>query len=165
MAEQFCNPARLSQADEKVALATIRVKRFFAPALAASVIVASLLLLAACSSEKQNPAAPPETVSGVALLTAQRTSVPDYIEATGTVRAVQSAQLASQVMGTITRVNVHEGDSVRRGQVLVTIDEAQPQAAFQSANAGLQASDQAIAAARADYALAEFDHEAVSDTV
>jgi len=58
-------------------------------------------------------------------------------------------------MGTITRVNVHEGDAVRRGEVLISIDEAQPRAAYQSATAGLQASQQAIAAAEADYALAQ----------
>ena len=120
-----------------------------------SLIALPFVFLAGCSSEHPKPAAAPESVSGVALITAQRTSVPDYIEATGTVRAAQSAQLASQVMGTITRVNVHEGDAVRRGQVLITIDEAQPRAAYQSATAGLQASQQAIAAADADYALAE----------
>ena len=63
---------------------------------------------------RSRKAPPPETVPGVALFTAQRATVPDYIEATGTVRAAQSAQLASQVMGTITRVNVHEGDGASR---------------------------------------------------
>lgn len=111
--------------------------------------------LSGCSNDKQQAKPPTEEVRGVALLVAQRTTVPDYVEATGTVRATQSAQLASQVMGTITRVNVHEGDAVRRGQVLVTIDEAQSKAGYQSANAGLQASQQTIAAADADYALAE----------
>ncbi|MFZ0704278.1 MAG: efflux RND transporter periplasmic adaptor subunit [Candidatus Korobacteraceae bacterium] len=118
-------------------------------------IIASLLVLGACSSEKPNTAVAPETVSGITLLTAARTTVPDYVEATGTVRAEQSAQLSSQVMGTITRVNVHEGEAVHRGQVLITIDEAQPRAAYQSATAGLQASQQSIAAADADYALAQ----------
>jgi len=126
------------------------------PILATSVAaLLPLLLLVACSSEKPNTAAAPETVSGITLLTAARTTVPDYVEATGTVRAAQSAQLSSQVMGTITRVNVHEGEAVRRGQVLITIDEAQPRAAYQSATAGVQASQQSIAAADADYALAQ----------
>jgi RND family efflux transporter MFP subunit len=119
------------------------------------VAVIAFLFLMACSSEKQNNAPAPQTVSGVALLTAERSAVPDYTEATGTVRATESAQLSSQVMGTITRVNVHEGEAVRRGQVLITIDEAQPRAAYQSATAGLQASQQSIAAADADYALAQ----------
>jgi len=121
-------------------------------------LLASLLLVAgltACSSDKQHTTAAPEIVHNVPLLVAQKSTVPDYVEATGTVRAAQSAQLASQVMGTITRVNVHEGDAVRRGQVLITIDEAQSRAAYQSATAGLQASQQSIAAADADYALAE----------
>ncbi len=125
------------------------------PRFVALIAMVTVVFLTACSSRKSTPASAPETISGVALFTAQRTAVPDYIEATGTVRAAQSAQLASQVMGTITRVNVHEGDAVRRGQVLITIDEAQPRAAYQSATAGLQASQQAIAAADADYALAE----------
>jgi len=59
------------------------------------------------------------------------------------------------VMGTITRVNVQEGDHVRRGEVLLSIDEAQQQAAYTSAKAGLQASQESIAAADADYALAD----------
>ena len=135
--------------------APFRQKRPIQQLAAMSLIALPFVFLAGCSSEHPKPAAAPESVSGVALITAQRTSVPDYIEATGTVRAAQSAQLASQVMGTITHVNVHEGDTVRRGQLLIAIDEAQPRAAYQSATAGLQASQQAIAAADADYALAE----------
>ena len=80
---------------------------------------------------------------------------PDYNEATGTVRAAQSAQLSSQVMGAITRVNVHEGDQVRRGEVLITIDAAQQRSVYDSAKAGLIASQQTIAGTDADYALAE----------
>jgi len=111
--------------------------------------------LTACSGKKNHTTASPEIIHNVPLLVAQKITVPDYVEATGTIQAVQSANLASQVMGAIMRVNVHEGDAVRRGQVLITIDEAQSRAAYQSATAGLQASQQAIAAADADYALAE----------
>ncbi len=138
------------------ARASGRMRSRRTPILAKIILaIVALLFLAACSSEKSTTASAPESVRGVTVLTAQRTTIPDYIEATGTVRAAQSAQLASQVMGTITRVNVHEGDAVHRGQVLIAIDEAQPRAAYQSASAGLQASQQAIAAADADYALAE----------
>jgi RND family efflux transporter MFP subunit len=125
------------------------------PGVALLTVLLLIIGLIACSGEKNHATAAPEIVRNVPLLVVQTTTVPDYIEATGTVRAAQSAQLASQVMGTITRVNVHEGDAVRRGQVLITIDEAQSKAAYQSATAGLQASQQAIAAADADYALAE----------
>ena len=111
---------------------------------------AVLALLAGCSESKPAAPAAPEKVHGVAVMEVHKATVPDAIEATGTVHAALSAQLASQVMGTITRVNVHEGDRVRRGEVLVSIDEAQQQAAYTSAKAGLQASQQSIAAADAD---------------
>ncbi|MGA2371688.1 MAG: efflux RND transporter periplasmic adaptor subunit [Candidatus Korobacteraceae bacterium] len=141
------------------------------PTLLTISLILSLLALTACSGEKTATLTAPETVSGIALFTAQRTTVPDYVEATGTVRAAQSAQLASQVMGVITRVNVHEGNHVRRGEVLITIDAAQQRSVYDSATAGLQASQETIAAADADYALAEstmsryqmlFDKQSVS---
>lgn len=111
--------------------------------------------LVGCSETKQPAQVPVEKVHGVAIMQVQKATVPDVVDATGTVRAALSAQLASQVMGTISRVNVHEGDHVRRGEVLVSIDEAQQQAAYTSAKAGLQASQESIAAADADHALAE----------
>ncbi len=123
-----------------------------------SIVPATVLLsmtLVGCSESKPAAPAQMEKVHGVALMQVQKATVPDAVEATGTVRAAVSAQLASQVMGTITRVNVQEGDRVRRGEVLVSIDEAQQQAAFTSAKAGLQASQESIAAADADYALAD----------
>lgn len=111
--------------------------------------------LSACSNDRQHTTVPPEVVRDLTLLTAQKTTVPDYTEATGTLRAERTAQLSSQMMGAITRVNVHEGDRVRQGEVLITIQADQQRSAYDSANAGLTASQQALAAADADYALAE----------
>lgn len=123
--------------------------------LTVTLIAAFLFSLTACSSSEPAAPAAPESVSGITLVTVERATVPDDLESPGTVRAAQSAQLASQMMGTITSVKVHEGDRVRRGETLITIDAAQPHAAYQSATAGLAASEQGIAAADADYALAD----------
>jgi membrane fusion protein, multidrug efflux system len=130
---------------------SIRVSQLFL----LSIVVSWLAGSTACSNDKQHTTASPEIVRDVVVLQVQKATVPDYVEATGTVRAAQSAQLASQVMGAISRVNVHEGDRVRRGEMLITIDAAQQRSVYDSANAGLSASQQAIAAANADYALAE----------
>ncbi len=123
--------------------------------LTLTVAALALISLAGCSESKPAVQPAPEKIHGVATMQVQKATVPDAVEATGTVQAALSAQLASQVMGTITRVNVHEGDHVRRGEVLVSIDEAQQQAAYSGAKAGLQASQESIAAADADYALAD----------
>lgn len=120
----------------------------------------ALLLIAAaglssCSSEPVSTPAPPETVRNVAVLSAQRADVPDLREAVGTVRAVETSQLASQMMGTIVEIRVHEGDRVRRGQVLAVIDDAQPRAAADRAAAAESAAGQELTAADSDLSLAE----------
>src|SRR3954470_10033739 len=91
--------------------------------------------LSACSNRSQNPAAPLEVVHEIRLLTVQKTITPDYNEVIGTVRTARSAELSSQVMGAVVRVNVSEGDRVQRGEVLFTIDAAQQRSAYDSAKA------------------------------
>lgn len=123
-----------------------------------SVLLAGLSILAGglgCTDRKGNVPPTYETVSNVSVLVAQRSSVPDFVEAAGTVRAAQTSQLASQIMGSITRISVREGDRIHRGQVIATIDEAQQNAGLDRANAQLQAAQQELAATESDYALAE----------
>ena len=91
--------------------------------------------LSGCSSKPQATPPAPETVRNVAVLSVRRADVPDLLEAVGTVRAAQTSQLASQMMGNIVETRVHEGDRVRRGQVLAVIDDAQPRAAVERATA------------------------------
>ena len=73
----------------------------------------------------------------------------------GNVRAAQTSLIASQMMGNIVEIRVHEGDRVRRGQVLAVIDDAQPRANLDRATAAELASGKEISAADSDYALAE----------
>ncbi len=115
----------------------------------------TMVLSLGCSSEKPASAPTPEIVRDVPVAAAQRTKVPANYEAMGTVRAVQTAQVASQIMGNLVRVNAREGDRVHRGQVLAVVDGAQMRAGVEGATAGVNASQQAIAAAESDYALAE----------
>jgi RND family efflux transporter MFP subunit len=123
-------------------------------ALAPVAIFAALLTLAACSSEPRTVAAA-ETIRNVQLLTAQRATVPDWLEAVGTLQAAQTSQLASQIMGNIVEMRVKEGDRIRRGEVLAVLEDAQPQSAVQRATAAENAAQQEIVAADSDYQLAQ----------
>ena len=111
--------------------------------------------LGGCSSEPQPAAAAPEVVHNVSVLPVQRADVPDLLEAVGTVRAAQTSQLASQMAGSIVEIRVHEGDRVRRGQVLAVVDDAQPRAALDQATAVENAAGQELAASDSDLALAQ----------
>ena len=112
-------------------------------------------VLSGCAGERQPVAAAPETVHNISVLPVQRAGVPDLLEAVGTVRATQTSQLASQITGNIVEIRVHEGDRVRRGQVLAVIDDAQPRAALDRATAAENAAGQELAASNSDLALAQ----------
>jgi len=118
-------------------------------------VTAALLALAACSSQPRTVAAAPEVVRGVQLVAVQRTTIPDTLDAVGTLQAAQSSQLSSQTVGNIVEMRVKEGDRVRRGQVLAVLEDAQPRAAVQQATAAENAAQQEIVAADSDYSLAE----------
>jgi len=82
---------------------------------------------------------PPSTV-GVA--TARHANIPVIIDALGTVTSVASVTVTPQVSGVITRVLYKEGQLVKKGEVLATIDPQPFQAAL----------DQAIGARQRDVA-------------
>ncbi len=108
-----------------------------------------------CSSEQTRTAPSPDAVRNIAVLAVQKANVPDLLEAVGTVRAAQTSAAASQMMGNIVEIRVHEGDHVQRGQVLAVIDGSQPRAAVDRATAAELAAQQQRMGADSDLALAE----------
>ena len=117
--------------------------------------VAAVLGLSSCSTQRQAEVPSTETVSKASVLAVKPASIPDVLEAVGTVRAAQTGDLASQMMGNIVEIRVHEGDRVSRGQVLAIIDDSQPRAAVDRAIAAELAAQQQLVAADSDLALAE----------
>jgi RND family efflux transporter MFP subunit len=111
--------------------------------------------LAGCATEQNRTAPSPETVRNIPVLAAQQATVPDLLEAIGTVRPTQSSEVASQMMGNIVEVRAQEGDHVQRGQVLAVIDDSQPRAAVDRATAAELAAQQQLAGAESELALAE----------
>ncbi|MGA8870356.1 MAG: efflux RND transporter periplasmic adaptor subunit [Candidatus Acidiferrales bacterium] len=112
-------------------------------------------VLSGCGNERPVANAAPETVSGVSVIVAQKTTVPDWLEAVGTVQAGQTSQISSQTTGNILEIRAHEGDRVQSGEVLAVIDDAQPRAAVDQATAALAAAEKEVSAADSDFALAE----------
>jgi RND family efflux transporter MFP subunit len=62
--------------------------------------------------------------------------------------------ISAQVIGRIQQVLVHEGESVRAGQILVVLDDATLHASLDQAQAGAKAAQSAQAAAQTNAALA-----------
>lgn len=107
-------------------------------------------VLAGCQSHDKVTELPVKTVDAqVVTLNAQPMSIQDA--APGAVVAEQQVQVASRLMGYIRSIAVHEGDVVKKGQLLFTIDSSDIEGQVAQAQAG---SAQAVAAlndAKLDY--------------
>lgn len=108
---------------------------------------ASLAAFAAGCSEKKGAeanTAPPAEVKNVAIIKVGRSSIEDFYEATGTVKAKTTTQVSANMMGRILSFPVAEGDNVTRGQVLVEIDSSESKTQLAKAQAGLQEAQAAL---------------------
>ena len=129
-------------------------------------VPAASIVLAACG-EAPRPAATTRPVA-VRVMSAQYETVPSVIKAPGSIQPRSRIVLSSQINGFVRSVTVRAGDSVKAGQVLVTLDarEAESQqaavrasieeatAALDEARKGAQIASSALAAARAANELA-----------
>ncbi len=130
------------------------MKKYISRSLYSVLLLPLAVGMVSCSSKGVANPAVPETVQGVALIQIHPQTVPDIFQAIGTVQPAETAQLAPQMMGTITAVDVTEGSHVSAGQVLARISAAQPQAGLEQAQAGLSAARHEVAAAESGQSLA-----------
>ncbi len=131
---------------------TIAIQR---PAVIAG--LAAALLLSACGdSQQQQQAAPPPPAVTVA--TPVKRAIVDYDEYVGRFVAVNSVEVRARVSGYLDKVHFTDGQMVKEGELLFTIDKRPFQTALDQAKANLER-------ARADLAFAENDLERASQLV
>ena len=121
--------------------------------LSGCLLAVSAAMLAGChGSEHASPAAVQTLEARV--VESRQQQVPLSIHSTGTIHARETAVVSAQMMGRIQQVLVHEGDSVRAGQTLAVLDDAAQHAAFEQAQAGVKAAQNAQLAAQTNASLA-----------
>jgi multidrug efflux system membrane fusion protein len=103
------------------------------PPLAVVLAGSALLLLAACSSETKQRSGPPAAAVPVMVADAVRKPVPVTLKAIGSVEAYNTVRVRARVGGELTHVGFTEGQNVRRGDLLFTIDPRPFETALQSA--------------------------------
>jgi multidrug efflux system membrane fusion protein len=79
--------------------------------------------------------APQQSAVPVTVTRAQTGDVPVYLDGLGTVQAFNTVEIKAQVSGTLVGVPVHEGQEVRKGEVVAVIDPTPYQAALDQATA------------------------------
>jgi len=102
-------------------------------------LLVAAAFLGACSNEKtgQAQAKTPAVREGVPVTidTAVSKSVPIQIRAIGTVQAYASVTLKSQLDGEVARIHFAEGQEIKKGDLLFTLDQRPLQATLQQAEA------------------------------
>jgi len=116
-------------------------------------LAAASVVLAGCRSEETARPVNPQVVQA-RVVESRQAETPSLVRTTGTVHARESAVLSAQVMGRVTQVLVHEGDAVRAGQTLVTLDDATLTASVDQASAAAKAAESQEAAAKTNADLA-----------
>src|SRR6185369_1488250 len=105
-------------------------------------LAALLLLAAGCSNKEAVQAAKPMAAAPVRVATVSSRTMPVELQAIGNVEAISTVTIKAQISGQLMRVHFKEGDFVKKGQLLFTIDRAPFEAALRQAE-GTLAKDEA----------------------
>ena len=117
----------------------------------AIVLVALLGLTAGCHQEVVEghpPAAKPVEARTAVIESVQ---LPIYAVFPGTVISRQRVEVSSRLSGYVYNLKVHEGESVKRGQILFDVDPTGTRAEVRRAQAGLAKAKAALTGARENY--------------
>jgi RND family efflux transporter MFP subunit len=95
-----------------------------------------------------------EVVRGLTVAQVREAEIPDVVDATGTLQAKESAILSSQMVGRVTSVAVHEGDSVHAGELLVSLDATEAHSEVARAQANVVSSQHEVELAQTEANLA-----------
>ena len=96
-----------------------------------------------------------QTVSGISVATLAPTTVEEFTEAAGTIKAANTSYVASRMMGTVTSLLVKEGDAVEKGQLLLTIDDRDVIQKVKAAEAGHREAAKALESAKQNRGLTD----------
>lgn len=119
-------------------------------------LLCTALLLNSCSRKPGGAVAPGQGrgTGGpvpVAVAVAEARDVPIEVRAIGSVQAYSSVAVRSQVTGELRNVHFREGDEVKAGDLLFTIDARPFQARLEQAQANLQRDEAQLASARQEF--------------
>ena len=104
-----------------------------------------ILVSTGCTKHSENIEHP--IISGVLIETVIKKPVENYYTTSATVKAKTNSVVASMLTGKVTSIAVQEGDYVKKGQLLLTIDARDLSQKASGASAGIRAAQMAASSA------------------
>lgn len=123
----------------------------FQPATLGMVLLVSLLPLTACDKHDQQSASQPARNVTAQLHTVAYEDVTESYTTSGTFISDERVEIASRISGFIRELPVREGQQVKKGQAIVTIDPTEVQTSISEAEARLAQANRRATEAEAEY--------------
>src|SRR5262249_13142164 len=115
----------------------------------ATVLWPALLALAACGQDNRYAAPPPQKVEVASPL---EQSVSDYFESTGNMAAINTVDLVARVQGFVQAISYADGDYVKKGTSLFTIEPEPYRLKVEAAKASVTSAHATLKQNEAEYA-------------
>jgi RND family efflux transporter MFP subunit len=114
----------------------------------ASLVLLASALLAGCGQDNKYVAPPPPTVT---VMKPVQQAVTRYLEATGSTAAVNSANLVARVSGFLEKIEYKDGDQVKEGAPLFTIEQEPYKLKLQQSQASEMSAEASLKQLEAEY--------------
>ncbi len=118
----------------------------------------SMIILTGCGRKTENPEKP-ANIEGQNIIVVKKSVIDDYYETSGLVKAQTISNIASKILARVDAVNVEEGDPVKKGQLLVVMDNNDILAKVRSAEAAYNEAVKNRKIAKEEKKLAETTYE------
>ncbi|NNG10834.1 MAG: efflux RND transporter periplasmic adaptor subunit [Arenibacter sp.] len=115
------------------------------------VLIAMIITISSCGNDNKKVEPDNTPAVTVKVNAASEQSGGNYLTASGKIEAVNSANISTRMMGYVDKIYVEVGDKVSKGQLLISINNADLSAKLAQVNAG-------IAEAKAAFNIAEKDY-------
>ncbi|MBI5371200.1 MAG: efflux RND transporter periplasmic adaptor subunit [Sphingobacteriales bacterium] len=123
---------------------------FYIKYTTSALLLTGLFFFASCKGEKET--SPGDKINPIPVTTAiPAGSLKAGISISGKIEALQTAQISTRLMGTITRIYVKAGDPVRKGQLLATISSQDILAKRAQTNAAITEAEANVKSAQKDF--------------
>ena len=124
-------------------------------------ILMLIFALTGCKDQNSTNTAQVERpiINGVQTAKVSLTKVPIFYETVGTVKAKAMATLSARIMGEVTGIKFQEGDMVKTGQLLISIDDRQLRQQITATEAALSGAQKGMATADEHRQLAKITYQ------
>jgi len=114
-------------------------------------LISTILLITSCASEDKKVAQDTTPTIHVKVAKVQLNTKNPFLSVSGKIQATNSADLSTRMMGYVKKVYVNVGDKVKKGQLLVAINNADLQAKKAQIDAGITQAKTAFTNAEKNY--------------